>query len=192
MDITIAIIIGLIFVIIVLALATASIASAYKILFDKFEDQGKKSASEKDSLKRDTKKLEVTQELLEEERAILKQSLDEVVGREAGEFQKTLEEIKVEALRLFGTIGESAKGEIRADISEFRKVLSSKVDQEMKAVKLELEQYKSSKKAELDQKTKDILKEVALQVLPEAIDIDKHEDIVIRALEKAKADKFFD
>lgn len=184
MEITIAVVIGLIFVCIVLSLATASIASAYKLIFDKLETARKR-------LHKDGRELNMSEQVISEERALLQHKLTQVVEAEAREFQKTLAEVRTQGLQILTTMGSNAKDEVRIDLVEFRKLLASKIDEELGKTKLELDQYKTAKKVELDQKAKEVLKEVAMQILPEAIDVDKHEDLIIKALQKAKDEHFF-
>ena len=184
MEVVIAILIALVFVIIVLALATAAIASAYNLVFEKYNAlRYKRNKEEKKFLGADR--------LIAEERQVLKQKFDELVANESTNFHQILEEFKVEALKVLNETGQGAKNEIRGDLANFRKELGSHMTDELAKTRAEMENYKKEKKKELDSKAKMVLKEVAMQVLPDAIDVDKHDDLIIKSLEEAKSRNFF-
>ncbi len=184
MEVVIAILIALVFVIIVLALATAAIASAYNLVFEKYSTlRYKRNKEEKKFLGADR--------LIDEERQVLKQKFDELVNSESASFHQLLEEFKVEALKVLNDTGQGAKNEIRGDLANFRKELATHMTEELTKTRAEMDAYKKEKKKELDSKVKMVLKEVAMQVLPDAIDVDKHDDLIIKSLEEAKTRNFF-
>jgi hypothetical protein len=184
MELPLVVIVGLVIVVIILALATASIASAYSIVFGRFEQLRKKALK--------SAKGEVGyQGLVEEERLVLKQKLEEVLASQAGELHKILEDVKREGLKLFADVGNAARGQVQEDIRQFRLSLDAKAQQEVEKVKRELEKYRIDKQKQIDERAKSVLQDVANKVLPGAIDLDKHEQLIVQALQKAKEDKFF-
>lgn len=174
----------LVFIIVVLALAVASIVASYNDLYKKFE-------KDVNSVAKTGRDLKGSQKILDEEKLILKQRLDMVVGRESGEFQKVLEDVKKDAQKIFLEIASSSKTQIMADLENFRKQLEARQVQDTNIVRLELAKYKTEKEKELDRKAKSILQEVAMEVLGISIDPDKHEELILKALNKAKQEKFF-
>ncbi len=185
MEPTILIIVGLFFVLIVLSLAIASIASAYGLLFNKFEAYRKE-------VKKSGKGLAGGEKIIEEERQVLRNKMEQIVGQQSGEFQKVLSDVKAESLRLMTQIGAASKDEVRNDLADFRKLLSAKIDKELADTKAELDLYKAQKKKQIDIKANMVISEVVKKVIPDVIDLSKHEELITRALQKAKDEHFFE
>lgn len=176
------IIVSLIAVIIVLALALAAIGASYNIVFRNYA-LAKKRLSE-----RRHKKF-AKEKLLDEEREALREDLQGFSKEEAVQYQKLLEEIKKQNVEIFTNTLASTKSLAESEIVQFRKNLESRLDAELTRVNREIEEYKTSQLTKIDRQVKQIITDVARKVFPEAIDIDKHEDLVMKALERAKNEK---
>jgi len=184
MQLPLIVIIGLIIVATILALATASLASAYSIVFKKYESQGKKLRR----TKRGTKRME---QLMDTERALLKQKLDEVIVNDIAGLNKAFSEAKTETFNILSEMQVLAREQLKQDLTKFRTELEQKTQAEMSKVKAELNEYKKSKSQQIDSQAKAVLQDAANEILPGAIDLEKHDELVIKALEKAKSDNFF-
>ena len=57
-------------------------------------------------------------------------------------------------------------------------------------VEAELSAYKQKVKTDLDQRVFSVLSDVAKETIGQSIDINKHEELVMKALQKAKNERF--
>lgn len=184
MDITLIIFLGLLFVLIILALATASIVSAYNLMFSRYE---KLLAG----AKKDGKKIEIKPIDFEDERAEIRQNIEQMVGRESGEFQKMFLDIKKESQKLMMEILELSRADSKKELQEFRAMLLAKIEKELENAKVEVDTYKTERMKMIDSNINKILQSVAQEVLPEAVDMSTQEKLILQTLQRAKAENFF-
>ena len=150
--------------------------------------------------------LEGVEELSEEAREDLKKQsqrlVKESISKDSEVFQITIKDItetyKQELKNFHSTQKEeyskllsSAKALINEDLTNLRKELTRLSDEERSKVQEEISYYKNSLKNELDDKIFSIVSDVARQTIGESIDVSKHEELVLRSLNKAKNERFF-
>ena len=84
-----------------------------------------------------------------------------------------------------------AKSSINQDLANLRQELAKISDEERGEVHEEISLYKNSLRRELDHDIFSIVSDVARQTIGESIDVSKHEELVLRSLDKAKNERFF-
>lgn len=150
--------------------------------------------------------LEGVEELGEEAQQDLQRQADQLVeesiSKDSVVFQNTIKDItesykqelqkfndlqKSEFSKLLG----SAKTSIDTEIVSLREQLSKISEEEKGKVEGEIKSYKDKLMNELDQKVFSIISDVARETIGESIDVSKHEELVLQALNKAKNERFF-
>ena len=150
--------------------------------------------------------LEGVEELGEEAQQDLQRQADQLVeesiSKDSVVFQNTIKDItesykqelqkfndlqKSEFSKLLG----SAKTSIDTEIVSLREQLSKISEEEKGKVEGEIKSYKDKLMNELDQKVFSIISDVARETIGESIDVSKHEELVLQALNKAKNQRFF-
>jgi len=86
---------------------------------------------------------------------------------------------------------EEAKGSIAEEIKKLREQVGLAATEERNKVEEEMRLYKENLKSDLNSRIFLIISEVAEQTIGASIDTAKHEELVMKALEKAKEEKFF-
>jgi F0F1-type ATP synthase membrane subunit b/b' len=128
--------------------------------------------------------------------------------------RKIVEEAKIKALRIIAdAYGEEIqkiaselavefKNEAVIELSRFKSELENKIvtieeaaekvlAQEYDELKVELENYKASKIAQIDATARETLIDVTKKVLGKSIDLRSHEELLIKSLEEAKKQNLF-
>lgn len=110
------------------------------------------------------------------------------------EIKKSASKIEKVAEKASVSLSEASQEKIKQIEEEIKKIfqnLNSQVEKKYSEIENYLEDYKKEKIKEIDEKIFQILSEVAIKTLGRAIDLSTHEELVIRALEKAKKEKLF-
>lgn len=91
-------------------------------------------------------------------------------------------DIKREALE--GVLGfeENLNDQIEVQEIASQRIVFGQIDK----TKKEIEDYKAAKLSEVDEKARKIIKDATREILGEAIPLDKHEEMVMKAIENAK------
>lgn len=103
------------------------------------------------------------------------------------EIEKTNREVSQSIL----TMSQQKIEELEKQIKEISRDLKTNLAKKQSEIDNFLENYKKERLKEIDEKIFQIISEVAIKTLGKAIDFSSHEELVIRALEKAKREKFF-
>lgn len=126
---------------------------------------------------------QVTQELLNRNKEIIERgqlasvsSLEELTKEVEGEVIKEI---------------DAFKDNLHKEIIESEQLVEERVHSEYEVLRNELKNYKESRLKEIDREIANIVLKVSKEVLGKAIDLKDHEDLVIRALEKAKKEGVF-
>lgn len=128
--------------------------------------------------------------------------VEESVSKQSEVFQKVMKDITDSYKKELGELGslqiqqsksvvDSVKRSADEQIRSLREEILRITEEEKKKVKEEMQTYKDKLKAGLNQNIFSIISEVARETIGESIDTVKHEELVLKALEKAKSEKLF-
>ncbi|MEX0617061.1 MAG: hypothetical protein WD231_04620 [Candidatus Woykebacteria bacterium] len=90
----------------------------------------------------------------------------------------------------FGKVVAGAKSSIQLEIGRLREELIKATIEERGKVNQELSSYKEKVKNDLDQKIFLVVSDVARETIEQSVDTGKHEELVLKALERAKNERF--
>lgn len=125
---------------------------------------------------------------------ILNKKLDAAMLNVVEEIKKSFLEIEKtnrEVSQSILTMSQQKIEELEKQIKEISRDLKINLAKKQSEIDNFLENYKKERLKEIDEKIFQIISEVAIKTLGKAIDFSSHEELVIRALEKAKKEKFF-
>jgi len=132
--------------------------------------------------------IETVRNFLGSEQKILTDEMKRSQESYSKSYSDSLTRIQNESLRMIQNIPQDIKLSLTSLVAEFGKTLAAenlKAQEEMNA---EIAKYKDAKIKEIDASISRILKDVGEKVLGEAISIEKHEELVKKALDQAKKD----
>ena len=158
--------------VVILGVVLAFVVSSYQKLVEKHA-----------ALKARSKHLK---EVSGEEKAAFAEELGKISGEEAGEYQEILENVKNQARATLEEISKSTREASVAEVKGMSSFFKTKVDEEYTKIQSELEKYKKDRLKEIDENKNQIIKDMSTKVLGEAIDTDKHQELIMKALEEAK------
>ncbi len=129
----------------------------------------------------------LVRESISKDSVIFQNTIKEITESYKQELQKFNDLQKSEYSKLLG----SAKTSIDQELVGLREQLSNIAEEERSKVEGEIKSYKDRLMNELDQRVFSIISDVARDTIGESIDVSKHEELVLRALNKAKNERFF-
>lgn len=132
-------------------------------------------------------------------------SIEKEAAQEISQFKEVSTNMEKEAakeLSEFRKVSEGIEGQAVKELDEFRKALEKetvasekavqeKLDQDYEKVRQKLTAYESEKMKQMDERINSVLADVAKEVFGTAIDLSTSEDMVMAALERAKAEGMF-
>lgn len=135
----------------------------------------------------------------------ISESIEKEAADEISQFKKvsaTMEKEAVQELSEFRKVSEDIEGQAIKELDEFRKSLEKetvasekavkeRLDKEYEEVRQKLNAYQAEKMRQMDEKINGVLAEVAKEVFGTAIDLSTSEEMVMAALERAKAEGMF-
>lgn len=80
---------------------------------------------------------------------------------------------------------------LEKEMSQSSREIVSKIDEKSASVDAELEKYREKKMQEIDLKVKNIVSQAAKEIIGRSISADVHDELVIKAIEKAKEGHVF-
>lgn len=130
------------------------------------------------------------------------ESLKKVSLEFTNNYQRALDEIKKEHIDMFKNISQDIEKDAMSEISDFKeiikkesfasqKIVGKKIEEEYQDLEKQLKDYKEKKLAEINDSVYKILSLVSKQVLGKTLSFDQHEELIIKALEEAKAEGLF-
>lgn len=138
-----------------------------------------------DEVQRIISDLKIKKQTIENEVESLLENLSEELKAEKNILsQKGTQKIEEEIKNLFLVLKEDLK-------KAFSKY-EEEVIKEINLAKKEIQDYKNLKKKEIDEKFYETLNQLTKSILGRVIDVSTHEDLVLKCLEKAKREGFFD
>ncbi|MEK7517563.1 MAG: hypothetical protein AAB583_03355 [Patescibacteria group bacterium] len=114
--------------------------------------------------------------------------LDDLKARNVEIFQKISNNIEISTLEEI----KKFKRIIEQETISSQKMIKKKVDHEYSLAKKDIEEYKQSELKIVDEKIYEILEAISKLVLGKAIELSRHEALIIESLEKAKKEGIFD
>jgi len=141
----------------------------------------------------------INQEELEK---ILREKLEEVADRVMQSYQTQLEKAKEKDIEMFNRVSkgieddlnlhtENLKNILAKQTVESQEIVTQKLDSAYETMLVEVEEYRSERLAKVDEQIYQILQNVTEKVLGKTLSLDKHQDLIIQALEKAKKENIF-
>lgn len=150
------------------------------------ELEGVENLSEeaKNDLQKQTQ--ELVQQSISKDSQVFQNIIKDITETYKTELQNLNNLQKEEYSKLFS----SSKTAMEAEIANLSQEVA-RISTEGKAkVEAELSAYKQKVKTDLDQRVFSVLSDVAKETIGESIDINKHEELVMKALQKAKNERF--
>ena len=117
-------------------------------------------------------------------------------------YTQVLQDLKSKNIEVFQNISKDIEVNTIEEIKNFKesmedltvsseKLVKKKIDTDYEEVKKEIQSYREEKLQKIDQDIYNVLEKVAKEVLGKAISLSEHEDLIEKALEKAKKEGVF-
>ena len=142
------------------------------------------SEEAKQSLQNQTQTL--VQDSISKDSEVFQNIIKDITQNYKAELQSLSNLQKQEYSNLFS----SSKAVLEEEIVNLSQEITKISTQEKAKIEAELSTYKQKIKNDLDQRVFSVLSDVARETIGESIDINKHEDLVMKALERAKNERF--
>lgn len=150
------------------------------------ELQGVENLSEeaKENLQNQTQQL--VQKSISKDSEIFQNIIKDITQNYKTELQNLNNLQKEEYSKLF----TSSKASLETEIANLSQEVARISTQEKEKIEAELGAYKQKVKTDLDQRVFSVLSDVARETIGQSIDINKHEELVMKALQRAKNERF--
>lgn len=115
------------------------------------------------------------------------------------DYNEELDDLRKEDIDLFKNISKDIEKDaldeernfkeiLRAETLDSQKIISKKIEEDFVQVQAEIKIYKEAELKKVDDSIYKVISAVSKIVIGEAISLEKHQDLVMEALKKAKAD----
>jgi len=117
-------------------------------------------------------------------------------------YSQVLSDLKIKNIEVFQNVSKDIETDTMAEIKNFRdsvekltvssqKLVKEKIGIDFAEVEKEIENYKAEELKKIDDKIYTLLEKVAKEVLGKALSLSEHENLITKALEKAKKESVF-
>lgn len=114
-------------------------------------------------------------------------------------YKKAIEELKSGDIKDLHNISKSIEQDAEKQVGDFAKIIEEetvsaqkiverKIEEEYRKVREEVDHYKATQLAKIDEQIYEIIKKVTAQALGKGLSLEEHEQLVVDALEKAKSE----
>ena len=134
---------------------------------------------------------ERTQEKLLQETDSKIDLTNKVIQKDLGEMHKKLLELVNAFSQKADALLQEVQRHAQDNVSQMPKKIEESLEKYISEAKKEINAYKEKRIRQLDEKIYLMLKKIAIAVLGKTIDLNRHQQIVKEALEKAKNEEFF-
>lgn len=216
--ITISVIIAISIIIVVLASSYAKMLNKYNSSLKHEEHIRNQTYKEEvkileDARQKAAKILGNANAIDEKDKDQIKKELNNLEINEVKEFKLTTQElakayaleldgIKKDTIKITQGIVKTIENDIYGELKDFKeilkketydsqKIVEQKIEQDYESARKEVEIYKQEQMKNIDNQIYEILQNVSKIVLGKAIPLETHEQLIIDALNKAKAEKIF-
>lgn len=124
-------------------------------------------------------------------------NLQQISGDFLESYQKILKELKKDNINMFSNISKDIEREAVNEVKDFKeilqketvesqKIVEQKIEEEYEKVRKGVEEYKSTQLGKVDDSIYKIIACISEELIGKALSQQEHQDLVLKALEKAK------
>lgn len=141
---------------------------------------------------------EVFEKTLTDSAGIIKENSTDVKNQYVALFSDLQSQYMNEVKKITTTLeSESKKGLaefesiVKTEITDFQGGIATQIDQQLKEVQTEIQTYKDAQMKTIETRIENTIRQLAKDLLGKSIPLEEHENLIFKALEKAKKEGMF-